>query len=594
MKMLSRSKLLFSNDSNTRLIRLSASRPRSFVALGTWCSKFTAPLILHGFMLKLLGEPKTKSNDKIYVGVLFAVFTLLLGLYLYFISRNNYQEREDFKKLQALLEKSDIVKLIQAALEANLTLSQSEILQPEIILSDRDRADAEWMLHCIKTWARSNNELAEILPVLFTAVTGQVIPQPFQDAMGRLMFEAGISPLKQIEAKLDSYNIPRTFGKGGFYLLGTHVHSENVNLKQLFDLVRAGDLISLELFLLHDVEHYKAILTELCENPDPVAYAAFKKVFLEGVQKALMHDGVQTTFKLGLGAFGWQCAYRIFLGNTQYSSSFFVWNWQKPLLWFSTGVGASTALSSGILMSQLWLSHQHQGINSARFKTLLLQLMFSVTVADSLWQPCADLGILYVAIWKTIQPEIACYIVEPIVFFMIYLSLSFFFKEIHNWTNLVHEENSGQRKFVCTNEFVGILASTYWSFKVIFGLISSQTNLAEFNAKNIFIDCLLAGVCSAFLPMLLITGQNFRKIQILSDSIEKNVTLPLRDNRNENPASLDELEQPLLVSSQNTHPAIQANVRIHDNYLTTFCLKPLAQISKVYDKVVENAASFFP
>lgn len=584
---------LLSSDPNTRLVRLSTPQPRNFLALARWCSKFTAPLLLHGFMLKLLGEPKMKTDDKVIVGIMFSAFTLFLGFYLYFVARNNYQEREDLKKLQAILEKPEIMILIQAALEKNLTFSESEALQPEIILSESDRAKAEWMLSYIEAWTHSSNQLAEILPTLFTVVTGQIIPQPYQDAIGKLMFQAGISPLKQIELKLDSWNITRTFGKGGLYLLSTHVHSENVNLKELLDLVRADNPMLLDSLVLHDNTNYKAALAHLCDSPDPVVYTEFKKTFLEVVKTVLIHDTVQTTFKLGLGAFGWQCAYRIFLGNTPYSSSFSSMTWQKPLLWMSTGVGAAIALNAGILTSQSWLSSQHQGIEVARFKTLSLQLMFSVTVADSLWQPCADLGTLYVAFWRAIQPDIG-EIMEPIAFFIIYLSLSFFFKEIHNWTNLVHRENSGQRKFICTNEFVGILAATYWSFKVIFGLVASRVNLTEYKAMNVFLDCLLAGGCSAFLPMLLLIGQSSRKMQALSNSLEKHVAQRLSDNHIVDPASVEDLEQPLLSSLQNSRSAIQTDVRIHDNCLTAFYLKPLAQISKVYDRVVEDAASYFP
>lgn len=571
------------------LIRVSTPAPRGLMKNFLWSMKFSSILMLHTYMLSVLGSKKSDADTKIIAGALFSVFTVFISIVLYLVAQRNEEEREYLKKLQAVLKKPYRLQLIQTALEKNLTFSPNEELQPDIWLSEEDLAEIRWGLTFIRRWTESSNQLAELIPTLFLAVTGQqIIPQPYQEAMGRLLLQAYVSPLQQIEEKLTMYEIDRTFGKGGLYYVSTNIHYQNIKLDELLKLVQKNiELVCLESLSLHMDAGYEQALIDLSDTPDPVTYATFKVAFLKTVKKMLEHDAIQTTLKLALGAAGWQLMYRIYLGSSNffYDPSFLVFGWKKPLLWLSTGVGAAFALNAGIIASQFWLARYHGGVRLAHFQTLCAQLLFSVILADGLWQPFADLGTLYVGILHDIQPWLA-YVAEPLVFFVAYLALSFFFKEMHNWTNRVHVENSGQKKFVCTNEFVGILTATYWSFKVIFGAVSFSAHLEKFTASHVLLDSLLAGLCSAFLPMLLMIGQNTRKMQSLTDGMEK-VTIHFQEPESQHHGEVD---QPLLTTSASDKEVSS----FYDHPYTKFGLTTLGKMSSVYDKTIQKAASFFP
>lgn len=610
------------------LLRLSRPMLRGLMSNALYLSRLIPALLLHTIALFELGSKKTDNKTKIYIGFTFALMSAGIGIMLFSTLTSNIAERNYLKKIQAILNKPRLLTLIQKALEENLTILDSETFAPDITLTDKEKEEAQFGLDFLNSWDRSSNELAQVLPRLFQLASGsQLIPQPFADAMGRLLFQANIPVFKQIEDKIAMHEIDRTYGKGGSYYLSTSIDQKGLNLTTLLDLARANHInnISLETLTLHSDSEYEDALVALADHPNAVKFEQFKKAFLKTVERTLLHDQVQTVLKLGLGAFGWQLAYRLYLGNLNetYNPELADLPTNKIALWaglwISTGVGAAIALNLGILISQDILSRYNGGINANRFHTLCGQLFFSVIAVDSLWQPFTDLSMLYLSVLQTIHPLLAD-IAKPIVLFIAYMSMSFFFKELHNWTNRAHTENSGQKIFTCNNEFVGILTAAYFGFNVIVGLTTSQLDLTTFTFTNVLIDCVLAGLCTALLPALLISGQNYKKMQTLTKDMTDRVVIQKASANTDidieeasaeaatngirqrsigtgtNTLS-DDLTTPLLETSPNSDTQ-ENNMQISNSSLltrgATFGLKTLATASEYYDELIQGASYLYP
>ncbi|MCD8573785.1 MAG: hypothetical protein LRY30_01260 [Gammaproteobacteria bacterium] len=293
---------------------------------------------------------------------------------------NNHREREYLKKFQAIIEKPKRLQLIQSALAHTIKLEDNEAWQDDIILTEEELPEVQRGLEFVERWTTYSHQLATFIPELFQMATGQqFIPRPWQQAIARLLIQANIPPVQQIEDKLIQYEIDRTYGKGGAYYISTHIEQQGLNLIPLFDLARSSRItIDLNRLLIQETS-YEEALTRLINDPsNPIVYNDFKNVFLQTVKKILLHDTLQTTIKLAFGAFGWQLSDRIFIGATGYvhDPNILSWSWQTPLLFLITGLGAAISLNIGILASQYSLSRYDHGVHTKRYVIIMLSIIF--------------------------------------------------------------------------------------------------------------------------------------------------------------------------------------------------------------------------
>lgn len=218
-------------------------------------------------------------------------------------------------------------------------------------------------------------------------------------------------------------------------------------------------------------------------------------------EKVLRHNLIQTTTKLGFGAFGWQLAFILaqhWMGY-DYDSDFTQGGWnQKAVAWLATGLGSVAFLNFGMLVSQGALFHcDNSDTSVSHLSIITVQLCISVLIADGLWLAFTDAAL---AISDGIVSDILCA--------AFYLLLSFIFKNVHNMLNHFHPDDEYYSKFDCDNAFVGVLWGAYFGFKFITDLFYGVTGLqcTQYNFVDVFLACLIAGVATAILPLAIGLG----------------------------------------------------------------------------------------
>lgn len=472
---------------------------------------YLVSFLITGLLLRWLQDKNATVLDKVcfYLGMVF--FVGLSGVIAHKAASVNAASRVFLEKLQVMLKDPELQEAVRKVLDRSITYPASKIVTLDCTLPEQDRVDLAFVLEHMTNWNRGSEQFVQML-------TPCVHAQYVNPALMRLWFDTGVSPEQQLLRQMEEWQVDRLLHKGGFNYLTWCVESVKLNLiKFLPLLMEMEDAIHFERADLEDVlRHIDAAYQSDLEvfNFDEsikVPLANFSAAFLAVVKKHLAHDWRQTSAKFFTGAFGWELFARLYslacgqsysFGSSGFDNGF------KPGYWLVTGIGAALALNIGILGSQYVLSKFCKGIEVSRYHTLCLQLLFSVTIVDGLWQPIADISALYQKLLCDIDPSL--YFVSMMITWGLYLVPSFLFKALHNWSNVVHVEDSGQKKFICSDEFVAWLALLYTSFLYSPEYFYSCTGL-DFTGPTliaIFLDCLVAGAGAVWPVMIAMTIQN--------------------------------------------------------------------------------------
>lgn len=236
-------------------------------------------------------------------------------------------------------------------------------------------------------------------------------------------------------------------------------------------------------------------------------------------EKQLRHDLIQTTCKLGMGAFGWQLAFMLTQGllGYEYDADFRQESWgEKFLIWVVTGISAAVFLNAAIFVSQLCLFHWDEGVAPAKLICLGLQLNFSVLVADGLWLLFTDVCF---EMSRESHLQALTIILAIFLYPAAYLAQSFIFKNLHNSLNYFHFNEDYYIKFVCDNEFVGVLWGAYFGFKFLADAFYAMTTISFSNhrAGDILAACFVAGFMTAILPGLIGLGNYLQNLPQTDD-----------------------------------------------------------------------------
>lgn len=471
--------------------------------------------MLAGVMLDWLGDKEATTYSKVMSCIGLVVLVGLSGFMIYENTSSNAASRVLLEKLQAMLKDSELQQAVRKVLNRSVVYPASKILTLDCSLPKQDKIDLGFVLEHMANWNMGSEIFAQMLEGPMGVVGGSRRVEYALAALMRLWFDTDVLPEQQLLRQLEEWQIDRLLHKGGFNYLAWCAESVKLSLIKFIPLlVQSAAHFSeadLEAELRHVDAGYQHELDEF--NRDEVvkvSLASYSAAFLEVIGKHLAHDWWQTSSKFFMGAFSWELSGRLYslaCGQT-YSYGSSAYNGFKFGYWLVTGVGAALALNVGILGSQYILSKFHKGLDVSRYYTLCRQLLFSVTIADALWQPIADVSALYEGLLHNIHP--ALYPVSMVIACGLYLIPSFLFKALHNWSNVVHVENSGQKKFVCSDEFVALLVLLYTSFlySPMFFYHCTGLDFTAMTPAAILLDSLVAGIGAVWPVMIVMAIQN--------------------------------------------------------------------------------------
>ncbi len=197
-------------------------------------------------------------------------------------------------------------------------------------------------------------------------------------------------------------------------------------------------------------------------------------------------------------------------------------------------------------------------------------------IADGLWLAFTDAA---AAISDGFAHDVICA--------AFYLLLSFIFKNIHNAFNYLHSDSDYYRKVACDNKFVSVLWSAYFGFKFLTDLfyIMTQLKFTQFKFADVFFACLVAGVATAILPLIIQLGHYAQMEEDYDeDSLLRN---PLLD-ADEDEENFEQVSQKWTVVISTLPETIYSYAQRYSLYT------PCVVLSQSVDKIVQFASDTYP
>jgi hypothetical protein len=344
------------------------------------------------------------------------------------------------------------------------------------------------------------------------------------------------------------------------HLLGHQLEIDDMNLDQLLITELPSD-------------YFKALEDT---NAVTITLSNFILAFAKAQKKTLRHDALQTSFKVFSGAFGWQLAFLLSLALLKYNYDAADLHLGKKIaIWLLTGLLAAIFLDLGIIMTQCYLSHYHNGIPPHRFTQLCLILLVSVTISDGLWQPFTDIG---ATCFAAISSPAIAYPVSSLVYLILYSLEAAIFQFVHNnLTGLQHGEE--QIEFICDDSFDFALLLAYSGFNMmptLFYSFVAESSTSNY-VLNCLISCLVAGAGTTLLPSLFMLARGvikYNHLQAVLTQFEQEASKHVKSNDPEFGCGreiqfLSESDSEETVTDGSTHNALHIQADINTSIYTT-------------------------
>jgi len=232
-------------------------------------------------------------------------------------------------------------------------------------------------------------------------------------------------------------------------------------------------------------------------NADQITLEVFILVLLRVVAKISRHDTKQIFWKLASGAAGWLLAELLFENDLA--------SWP---LYLAEGGLATTGVFVGMLTSQALLG-QNGGHPAGALLRVALELVISVTIADGLWQPAANI-VAELVNSDDFDNEALLTLARIIPYYVMFLLPAIVFSLLQNTANLISRKTNclatiggiAQQEFAPDANFTAIVAITYFAFALLPELAMTLFSLLIRSKVLYALKVPITGLSTGLAPLL--------------------------------------------------------------------------------------------